>query len=145
MRKLIVAVFSAVCRSFSRESEARLSSFSGDTRANENMGLTSLHTLFIRLHNRLAASIFSMNPHWQEDVLFFETRRLVGAILQHITYSEFLPALIGSSRSRWEQFRYDPTVNRPIGSFERCASSTFRWIQRSPTNSPRRPFGLVTH
>ena len=120
MRKLIVAVFSVVCRSFSRErekqlSEFRLSSFSGDTRANENMGLTSLHTLFIRLHNRLASSIFSMNPHWQEDVLFFETRRLVGAILQHITYNEFLPALIGTSRSRWDQFQYDPTVKRSIG------------------------------
>ena len=27
--------------------------FSGDTRVNDNIGLTSIHTIFVREHNRL--------------------------------------------------------------------------------------------
>ena len=82
----------------------------GDSRANENMGLTSLHTLFLRVHNRLAVSLSTINPLWSDDILYHETRRIVNAIIQHITYNEFLPSLLGASRANFGIYRYDPTV-----------------------------------
>jgi peroxidase len=85
--------------------------FSGDTRANENMGLTSFHALFIRLHNRLALSMSRLNPFWSDDIIYHEVRRIVSAIVQHITYNEFLPLLIGPTHSNFGIYKYNPSVN----------------------------------
>ena len=80
----------------------------GDIRANEQLGLTALHTLFLREHNRLADEIFTENPDLSDEEVYQLARRTVGAQLQHITYYEFLPALLGRNfpRSRG----YDPAV-----------------------------------
>jgi peroxidase len=68
---------------------------SGDVRANEQVGLTAVHTLFMREHNRLADEIAATNPGWSDDLVFQRARKLVGAEIQAITYQEFLPALLG--------------------------------------------------
>ena len=57
---------------------------SGDDRVNENVGLASLHQLFLREHNRIARELAALNPHFTDEVLFQETRRIVGAELQHV-------------------------------------------------------------
>ena len=67
----------------------------GDHRVNEQMGLTSHHTLWLREHNRLATKLESLNTHWDSDRVFQETRRIVVAQWQHIIYSEWLPLLLG--------------------------------------------------
>jgi hypothetical protein len=69
----------------------------GDVRINENIELTSVHALFIREHNRLAAEFAAAHPEWDDDKLFKEARRIVIAEIQHITYAEYLPALMGES------------------------------------------------
>ena len=61
----------------------------GDVRANENLGLTAVHTLFMREHNRIVALLPDDMP---EEVKFAIARRVVGATQQYITYEEFLPA-----------------------------------------------------
>jgi heme peroxidase len=62
----------------------------GDVRANEQMALTAVQTLFMREHNRIVAAL----PSWvsQEDK-FQLARAVVIAEIQYITYNEFLPAM----------------------------------------------------
>lgn len=67
----------------------------GEGRANENLGLTSLHTLFMREHNRVATELARVNPLWDDQTLFSEARKITIAQYQHITYNEWLPSVIG--------------------------------------------------
>ena len=67
----------------------------GDERVNEHPGLSMIHTMVAREHNRLAAQLRDLNNHWEEEKVFQETRRIVVAVVQHITYSEFLPRVLG--------------------------------------------------
>src|SRR5881397_3852331 len=62
----------------------------GDVRANENIALTALHTLFAREHNRIVAALPS---YLSAELRFQIARRVVGAEIQFITYREFLPTL----------------------------------------------------
>ncbi|XP_044529535.1 lactoperoxidase [Gracilinanus agilis] len=68
----------------------------GDSRANEQSLLTVIHTLFIREHNRLAKELKKINPHWNAEKLHQESRKIVGAITQVITYDHYLPIVLGN-------------------------------------------------
>lgn len=67
----------------------------GDIRANENLLLTSMHTLFLREHNRIATELAQEHPEMTDEELYQTARKRVGAIVQAITYNEYLPALLG--------------------------------------------------
>lgn len=67
----------------------------GDVRANETVSLTALHTLFVREHNRLCDLMAQENPQLSDEELYQRARRWVGALMQAITFEEFLPALMG--------------------------------------------------
>lgn len=69
----------------------------GDVRANEQSGLTAVHTLFVREHNRLADQIAVENPGWNDQQVYQHARKMVGAQIQSITYNEWLPALMGAA------------------------------------------------
>ncbi len=58
----------------------------GDLRATEQVGLTALHTLFVREHNRLATQIGRRNRSLSGDEIYEQARQMVGAEIQAITY-----------------------------------------------------------
>ncbi|XP_022181950.1 peroxidase-like isoform X2 [Myzus persicae] len=72
----------------------------GDPRASGLPQLTVLHTLWMREHNRLAKQLSHINPHWGDERIFQEARKIVTASIQHITYAEWLPALLGENYTR---------------------------------------------
>jgi peroxidase len=87
----------------------------GDIRANENVELTSMHTLFVREHNRWANQIARQNPRLSDEQIFQRARAIVIAEIQAITFNEFLPALLG--RGAIDRYSgYDPTVDPSIAN-----------------------------
>lgn len=108
---------------------------SGDARANENLHLTSMHLIFARHHNYLAEGLKSVNPNWDDEKLFQEARKILGAQMQHITFDEFLSVLIGKDSSEKmgilskpegiNEDTYDPNVNPSIAN--EFAASAFRF------------------
>jgi peroxidase len=85
----------------------------GDSRVNDNIALTSLHTLFMREHNRLVDTLSAEHSTWSSEELYQRARKIVGAELQAITYNEFLPALLGPYAPA-PTGHYDPNVNPTI-------------------------------
>lgn len=68
----------------------------GDIRANEQSGLTALHALWVKEHNRIVHLMYYENPDFGEEKLYQEARRRVIALHQIITFKEFLPILLGN-------------------------------------------------
>jgi len=69
--------------------------FAGEPRANENTALCTIHTLMVRAHNFFANQLAEINPHWSDETIFQEARHINVAVIQHITYNEFLPMVLG--------------------------------------------------
>ena len=87
----------------------------GDIRANENIELTSMHTLFLREHNFWADQIASKNPQLSDEMIYQQARGRVIAEIQSITFNEFLPALLG--RHAIDDYTgYDATTNPGIAN-----------------------------
>jgi hypothetical protein len=86
----------------------------GDVRANENLGLTAVQTLFAREHNRIVSLL--PNTLSAEDK-FQIARRVVIAEQQYITYNEFLPAM-GVALPAYTGYRstVDPTLSNEFAT-----------------------------
>ena len=99
----------------------------GDHRSNEQLALLSMHTLWMREHNRIATKLRRYNQHWDGDMLYHEARKIVGAMFQHITFTHWLPKILGTQGMEMlgEYKQYDPTVESTIiNSF---ATAAFRF------------------
>ncbi|MCB1802782.1 MAG: peroxidase family protein [Gammaproteobacteria bacterium] len=104
---------------------------SGDERAMEQVGLTAMHTLFNREHNRIAEELAAANPSWDDEQLYQEARKIVGAIMQVITYNEFLPTLLGSG-APGAYTGYNPDTNAGIANVFSTAAYRFGHSTLSP-------------
>ena len=87
----------------------------GDFRANEQVALSSLHTLFVREHNYWAQAIQRSNSELTGDQIYESARVIVAAEMQVITYREFLPLLLGR-RAIPPYEGYQSDVNPGIGN-----------------------------
>jgi peroxidase len=92
----------------------------GDSRTSQNLMLVSIHTIWLREHNRVARALKRLNPTWTDDDLFEEARRIVIAEYQHILYNEWLPIILGPDIMKAFELeplktghfmRYDESVN----------------------------------
>ena len=119
----------------------------GETRTSENLGLSSMHTLFMREHNRIATILTSINPSWDDNRLFQETRKILIGMYQHIIYNEWLPATMGVPTTpdlvptplNTYFTGYDPTVNPSLAN--EFATATLRF-GHSAVNRLNRRFDL---
>ncbi|VDI65106.1 Hypothetical predicted protein [Mytilus galloprovincialis] len=129
----------------------------GDVRVNTQPALSSLHTIWVREHNRIAQH-FKNSPecyNWTGQQIFEETRRYVAAEIQHITYNEFLPKLL--SEEIREQFGlvplcdghftdYDPSVRPMIrNSFSTAAYRMGHSLIKDNFTFPSNDFDLHVH
>lgn len=96
----------------------------GDFRANEQVGLTAMHTVFVREHNFWADRVSSIYPELDDDGIFRWAQAIVIGEIQAITYREFLPLLLGpGALGRYEG--YDPNVDPTIDNA--FAAAAFRF------------------
>lgn len=85
----------------------------GDIRANEHVGLLTMHTLWVREHNRQARLIRGTSPQLSGDQIYRRSRAKVIGLVQAITYNEFLQQLLGRSAIR--RYRgWDRSTNASI-------------------------------
>ncbi|XP_022085826.1 peroxidasin homolog [Acanthaster planci] len=105
----------------------------GDVRAAEQPGLTSIHTILLRQHNRIAKRLSELNPDWDDETYYNEARRICIAMWQHVVYNEYLPPLMGSQNMAKHGLRvhpdtffygYDPYLNP--GVFNVFAAAAYR-------------------
>ncbi|XP_050401333.1 chorion peroxidase isoform X2 [Patella vulgata] len=109
----------------------------GDARVNVFPGLAVLHTLFVRFHNKIAmelkqlsqlSQIFKVARLTDEDI-FQTSRKIVSAVIQHITYDEFLPVLLGPELMKKYKlnapYHYDSSINPTI--MNEFAAAAFRF------------------
>lgn len=95
----------------------------GDVRANENVGLTSMHTVFAREHNSWVDKLAEQHPEYSDEELYQHAKAIVEAEIQHITYDEFLPLLLGDNAID-EYCGYNPDINPQIAT--EFATAAFR-------------------
>jgi hypothetical protein len=121
---------------FANDNEAGLPTdqlfLAGDPRANEHVGLTAMHTLWVREHNRLATELSSTHPTWSDEELYQHARKTVGALIQSITYQEYLPALLGDLHPDLTTATYDPAVDPSIANEFATAAFRLGHTQVSP-------------
>lgn len=65
----------------------------------------ALHRALLQEHNKIAEQLSHLNAEWSEEDVFLEARRIIIAQIQHITYNEFLPIVLGQETTAKEGLR----------------------------------------
>jgi len=113
----------------------------GDIRAIQHPGIASIQSLFLNEHNRIARNLKSrlashnffsyMSSAEQDEFLYQETRRIVGALVQNIVFTEFLPEVLGRESMNYHDLtlesysKYDPRENAAVRSEFATAAMRF--------------------
>jgi hypothetical protein len=123
---------SALCDHVS-ESEACY--LAGDVRVNQNPQLTVFQILQLREHNRLARELARLNPHWDDERLYQEARKIAIAEHQAVTYNEWLPIILGQETTQrngltynTQDFTYDYNEHVDPSVLNDHATAAFRFF-----------------
>jgi len=94
----------------------------GDMRCVEHPGLLSMHSLWMNEHNRIATKLWgykTLRDHMKEvfgkdsikkdEFIYQETRRIISAEMQKVTYGDFLPLVVGPDLMN----EYDLNIDKP--------------------------------
>ena len=54
-----------------------------------------MHTVFLRLHNKMGGELYDLNRRLTGDEIYYTVRKIIGAIMQKITYNDWLPTILG--------------------------------------------------
>ena len=95
----------------------------GDVRVNEQVALASMHTLWVREHNRIATILKKLNANWNGERIYLESRKIISAMVQHISYNEYIPAVLGDTLPVYQG--YNPDVDPSISNV--FATAAFRF------------------
>lgn len=69
----------------------------------------------MRNHNQHALRLKQVNGHWSDEKLYQEARRITVAELQHITFNEYLPVILGPILSGYYSL---PPLQRGYTNYE---------------------------
>lgn len=116
----------------------------GDIRANENLLLTSMQTVFMREHNRLVDLIAVQQPSLDAEAQYQLARKLVGAQIQAITYKEFLPALLGPGSPTVQGYQYKTGEDASVTNSFAAAAFRFGHSTLTQTVNLANAAGTVT-
>merc|ERR1712066_1148973 len=104
----------------------------GDVRAIENPALASVHTLWVREHNRIARGLRErLEEELTDEELYQQTRRIVIAEMQNVVYGQWLREVVGPKIYETLQLdpnadsNYEPEVDPSI--FNAFAAAAFRF------------------
>ena len=133
----------------------------GDIRSSTQPGLTAMHTLFLGEHNRIAKELKlrlqdenffkSLREKEKDEMLFQESRKIVGAELQKITYKDYLPPILGAKGMRVhlldfdDKTEYDPKVDPSLMNEFATVAFRFGHSQVSDTFHGAFPWLLEKH
>ncbi|XP_065940288.1 peroxidase-like protein [Magallana gigas] len=131
----------------------------GDHRQSETPTLTVPHITWLRRHNLIADALRAATGITNDEILFQETKRIVIAELQHVTYNEFLPAILDDLHMNAYNLRskqvghaeiYNPDVDpRTINAFGVAAYRMGHSLVRNTVglleNSRKRVFPVQEH
>ncbi|XP_066931789.1 peroxinectin A-like [Clytia hemisphaerica] len=101
----------------------------GDVRGDENIALHSMHTLWIREHNRIAKRLRKINPKMDDEEIYQTARKIVGGIWANLVYEEYLPALVQVSPYKKYKADVDPSISNSF------AAAAFRYGHSLVPNS----------
>lgn len=122
----------------------------GDIRANEQVALIAMHTLFVREHNYWADRVYALGG-LSDEAIYQTARAIVAAEMQAITYNEFLPLLLGANALP-AYTGYDATVDASIVNEFAAAgyrvghtmlSPTLKRVQRDGSTHPAGDLSLA--
>ncbi|XP_054154519.1 peroxidase-like [Oppia nitens] len=122
-------------------------------RGNQQPLIATITLTFVIRHNQHCNGLAKVNPHWTDDVLYREARRLLEAEYNFINFDEYLPSILNKDlmnyfnlnvKPRGEYSEYNPdvspdTINEVQASALRFShsniNSVFPVIDKNPLKS----------